>query len=244
VVDGIYRKTGSFASKSKAVSKHNNRAFDCDKFLFQTENGVIDTVMMVASASAINTSQEDLRESIGTVELRVYLVRLFGEEHSVGHVQTYNDLKGPVGNDRKKMATYKTIAPDCRMTFDENCVALTQTNATKNKKKMDMPRPGKMPWAIFRFHYRSRGQFSSPAVVLGRCSQDIDAIEAQKMGLTHSGKTKLQSEAHVVKFDPVPALEIGTKPKVDDVDASTIASSSPVTPLKSAKMSSPAVSKG
>jgi hypothetical protein len=64
------------------------------------------------------------------------------------------------------------------------------------------------------------------------------------MKVTYDDKNKVSSGAHALDLEQVPALPLGaTQNKADDVDSSTVASSVPSTPLKSANVSAPSVNK-
>lgn len=158
VVDGVYRHSHTYLGRS--VSLQKNKKLDFETFLYQTSDGVIDTEMKVAPFTPIMTTPvKQAPETIGTLELRIYVLRSFGDEHTLGDVQTYYKINDDAEDESEEFPTYRVIAPDFRMTFETNCAALDKPRATREKKKMDSKRPGKEPWAILRFHYRSKGEY-------------------------------------------------------------------------------------
>jgi hypothetical protein len=69
-------------------------------------------------------------------------------------------------------------------------------------------------------------------------------VANEDMKVTFDAKDKVNSEVHALDLEQVPALPLGaTQHKADDVDSPTVASSVPSTPLKSANVSDPSVSK-
>ncbi|KAF2683233.1 hypothetical protein K458DRAFT_404821 [Lentithecium fluviatile CBS 122367] len=153
VVDGVYRHAHSYNSKS--VVNQKNKKLKPPKFLYQVKEEVLETDMKVAPAHKPDTTQGDGPGTLGTIELWIYVLRKFGEEHLMGVVPMYYDQNQDTDNDTKDLVTY-----NFRMAFETNCSAFDQVTANRARKKMDMKRPGKEPWAIFRFHYRNKGDRS------------------------------------------------------------------------------------
>jgi hypothetical protein len=114
--------------------------------------------MKVSPASEINAIQGAGRETVGTIELRLYVDRGLDEKHSIGNIRTYYNMEEKTTDERNDVVNYKTIKPDSKMTFEGDCSVLEMGKLKKFKTAMDAKRPGKEPWAIFRFHYRSRGK--------------------------------------------------------------------------------------
>lgn len=112
--------------------------------------------MKVASASIKTSTKADCVETVGTVELRLFVLRREGEEHRISNASTYYNQKHTSGD--KVTVQYKSIAPEFVMEFEENCAALDKNAASKMNQKINARRPGREVWAIFRFHYRSMGQ--------------------------------------------------------------------------------------
>lgn len=173
----------SYSTTSKAVKKHKGVKLDIEKALFQIdgdgvgETNIIDTQMKVAPVSGFNFSQGDEPENIGTIELRLYILRSFGVEHSLdSNVKTYitednseDDADEEANGDdpaiekveekHQKDAKFRSITPDFVIEFEKNCQEIDRKMARNWKKKMTAKRPGEQPWAIFRFHYRSKGMW-------------------------------------------------------------------------------------
>lgn len=157
LVDAVCRKAHFYAGKSVQVQK--NKKLEFDTFLYQTLEGVIDTKMSVSpySGSTKLDKGAEARETIGTLELRVYITRQFGSEHSPSDTRRF-DSKGGLSA-AAPVALYKDMEPHFQMKFEENCSILEGSKATLQKSKISKKHPGTEPWAIFRFHYRSEGKF-------------------------------------------------------------------------------------
>lgn len=151
-IDGVCRKANSYIGKSVQLQK--NKKLDFEKFLYQTPDGIIDTDMLVTTHSGSVVLSKEAPETIGTIELRVYVTRQFGVEHEIDDARRFDKAE-----DDTDTARYKDIAPQYQMTFEKNCSTLEGSKANREKKKINAKRPGTEPWAIFRFHYRSKGEF-------------------------------------------------------------------------------------
>lgn len=153
-MDGVCRKANAFTSKSVQVQK--NKKLDIETILYQTADGLIDTDMSVSRRSGTARLNKDIPETIGTIELRVYITRQFGVDHEINEGCKYDKVEDTDTDTR--LATYKDVPPQFYMTFETNCSTLDGAKATRERKKVYARRPGKEPWAIFRFHYRSKGE--------------------------------------------------------------------------------------
>lgn len=129
-----------------------------ETFLYKTDKGLIDTTISVAPLSEVSVSQGETLETIGTVELRLYVTRQLNVSHTIGSVQKYDSPSPAIQDRAEQTASYKQIAPSYQMTFEPNCAPLEKSKSTREQRKMTVPRPGTEPWAIFRFHYRSKGE--------------------------------------------------------------------------------------
>jgi hypothetical protein len=157
-IDGVLRKAQAYLGK--AVSRQLNKKLDCETFMYQNkENEFLDTEMRVL-ISDIEATKADGPETIGTIEICVFMLRKFGEEYDTDKAVKYYSktlVNFEDNADVPAPPTYKMMAPDFKMGFEENCAILDNRTANRQKKHMDMKRPGDEPWAIFRFHYRSQG---------------------------------------------------------------------------------------
>jgi hypothetical protein len=157
-VDGVLRKASSYIAKT--VHQHKNKKLDIETFLCKDNKGIIDTDMHVAPLSETTVSKGDGPETVGTMELRLFVTRQLGVSHSLGDIKTYNNTKGNVEDDEEvgEAAMYKQLAPEFQMAFEMNAATLERSKLLREQRKITARRPGTEPWAIFRFHYRSIGQ--------------------------------------------------------------------------------------
>jgi hypothetical protein len=155
MVDGICRKANSYAGKSVQLQK--NKKLDVESFLYQTSDGVIDTQMSVAPYTGTTNLSKEAPETVGTIELRVYITRQFDVEHMTNKACTYDQIVED-SQSSASVATYKDVPPQFQMTFEKNCSILEVPKGKREKKKVHAKRPGTEPWAIFRFHYRTKGR--------------------------------------------------------------------------------------
>lgn len=159
MIDGVCRKANSYTSKSVQLQK--NKKLDVESFLYQTPDGVIDTQMSVVPYAGTTNLNKDAPESIGTVEVRVYVIRQFDTEHVIDDACTYDNIKEDA-DCSDSVANFKDVPPQFQMVFEKNCSTLDMAKAKREKKKIHAKRPGTEPWAVFRFHYRTKGKISLP----------------------------------------------------------------------------------
>jgi hypothetical protein len=141
--------------------QNQKKKLDVDSFLYQTSDGVIDTEMSVVPYTGTTNLDKQLCETIGTIELRVYITRQFDVEYEDDDTCKYDKVQE--SDSSARVATYKDVPPQYQMTFEKNCSTLESRKGNAEKKKVHAKRPGKEPWAIFRFHYRAKGTISATA---------------------------------------------------------------------------------
>ncbi|KAI4618604.1 hypothetical protein J4E80_005206 [Alternaria sp. BMP 0032] len=214
-VDGILRKAGSHVAKSVIL---HNRKLDTETFLYKTTKGIIDTTITVAPLEHAATVQDDAAETIGTIELRLYITRQLGDWHEIGKVKKYyahgSDVKDRDTGGIEQKVGYNRIAPIFRMNFEKDTTPLEDKQPKIYQRRADARRP--------------------------------DDILDRDMVMTFDPDDKDIGEAHTLVLEPLPPLTIGAKPpSKNDGDASS-RSESPMpstTPAKSAqtapKISSP-----
>jgi hypothetical protein len=163
-VDGVLRKSNTFTAKCVSVQK--SRKLDIDTFLYKTDADIVDTEMHVTPLSRVITLQGEGPETVGTLELRLYVTRQFNVFHAVNGIDKYHATEGNIEHDTIRTAHFRQIAPQFQMMFEKNSAPLSKREANTEQRKTDARRPGTEPWAIFRFHYRSKGKHSYRLVEL------------------------------------------------------------------------------
>jgi hypothetical protein len=156
VVDGVHRKAHSTIAKT--VHNQKNKKLDTGTFLYKSNEGIIDTEMLVSPLSGVNATQGHSMETIGTLELRLHITRQLDVKHTLSTTQRYYNISGSIEDEEPRTISYKLLPPTFRMTFERNAALLDNVNANREKRRIDATRPGTEPWAIFRFHYRSKGE--------------------------------------------------------------------------------------
>ncbi|KAF2876463.1 hypothetical protein BDV95DRAFT_650561 [Massariosphaeria phaeospora] len=219
-VDGVLRRANSY--KGKSVTRQNNKKLDVDRFLYKTEDGILETEIIATSIPSTVTVQENEPDTIGTLELRIYVLRQFGEEHTLQGVQTYLWSSDELEGDNSSTTGYTTIAPQFMMEYEKNCGQLDKSKSNREQRKCQELRPGRAPWVIFRFHYRSK-----------------ESIKEKKLNMSFSPATRRKAEHRVLEIQEPFLLETGAKtPKIDETASSradTPASTVPSTPIKGLK---------
>ncbi|KAI2482879.1 hypothetical protein Ptr902_05196 [Pyrenophora tritici-repentis] len=195
LIDGTLRKTHPYMGK--AVSKQKQKKLEFGKFLYATDKGVLDTVITASQLQGIESTQSDAPEIIGTIELQLHIIRQLDDYHTIEGICTYND---DTKEKDKAAVNYKLIAPSLRMIPEKNCRVLQPQEAQREQRRLHSRRPGTEPWAIFRFHYRTR-----------------EEIEQQKLQLTFDPADKAHIKAHTLVLDTLPPLMLGGKPQKTDV---------------------------
>ncbi|KAF2281026.1 uncharacterized protein EI97DRAFT_18651 [Westerdykella ornata] len=189
-IDGVYRKAVTF--NGKTVTFQKSRDLGSHTYLFKLpDDTLVDSEVMVERVN-IN-AEEKSSLSIGTIEIRVWVLRRAGDETKFSPPRTFDTCEGtgrttlPVG--------YKTIRPELAMSFDENNSPLLSHLVSRQRKLLSASRPGTEPWAIFRFHYRSQ-----------------DQIEEAGMKRTFAHSMKKKPPPVTLKIQELPPLDV--KPKV------------------------------
>lgn len=142
------------SSSARTVYNQKNKKIEVDTFLYNTGKGPIDTAMLVAPIADCTLSQGEDLETIGTVELRLYITRQLDVFHTITSNNTYDVPE----NQGKRSANYRMIRPTLQMEFEQNCGLLERSKLVRENNKLKLPRPGTEPWAIFCFHYRNKGE--------------------------------------------------------------------------------------
>lgn len=126
--------------------------------MYKTETSTfLDTDMFADQiGTGVLVTPGEMTETIGTIELRVYVTWELGVEYTPRGIDKYHNL-GENGNEVQR-AEFKTIRPTLQMAFEQDSAILDSNSITRKQRKIDQPRPGKGPWAIFRFHYRTPGK--------------------------------------------------------------------------------------
>ncbi|KAF2630893.1 hypothetical protein BU25DRAFT_455948 [Macroventuria anomochaeta] len=247
MVDGVCRKANSYAGKSVQVQK--NKKLDFEKLLYQTPDGVIDSDISVSSRSGPAILNKNAPETIGTIELRVYITRQFGMEHEIDDACKYDRIEDDADTGTR-VASYKDVPPQFHMTFEKNYSTLDGARGNRERRKVYAKRPGNEPWAIFRFHYRTKGMFQLPNREVA-LTVVPESILDKKMELTFdpADKAFTKKEPHALELEPVPTLLLGSKPAGKNDGENSVRTSSPAppdtpaTPTKSSKKAQSAQSK-
>jgi hypothetical protein len=129
-----------------------------EHFLFMTPKGIVDTDIIVAPISREIATRSGAVETIGTIELQLYVARQPDVSCALSGVKRYYTTSGNIEDGDAQHATFKLIVPDFQMSFEQNSAPVDNAKAGRERRKMDARRPGLEPWAIFRFHYRSKGK--------------------------------------------------------------------------------------
>jgi hypothetical protein len=230
IVDGILRKASSYTAKSVYFQKH--KKLDAEKFLYKAGKDVIDTEMLVAPILGVTAISGKGKETVGTMELRLYVTRQLGVTHAPVRYEKYDRISENAEDDEvPKSATYKLIAPTYQMDFEKNAAPLEDGELKREHRKMNTKRPGTEPWAIFRFHYRSKGK-AFLFIRYATANIYIGTIIEHKLGRTYDPRSKDKPEPHTLNLEPVPPLPVGIKAQKDDGTSSTHTSSpAPDVPL-------------
>jgi hypothetical protein len=158
-VDGVLRKASSYIAKT--VNFQKGKKLDVENFLYKTDKGIIDTEVLVAPLEDVTTTQSNAHETIGTLEIRLYITRQLDVSHTIRNVEKYYTVKGNIEDEDEETeqhASYKLLPPTFRTTFEKNSAPLDHVKVNREQKRMNAARPETEPWVIFRFHYRSIGQ--------------------------------------------------------------------------------------
>lgn len=153
VVDGVHRKAATHVAKP--VRSQRGKKLDAETFLYQIPQGIVDTHMLVYPLSGVISSQGEATETVGTIELRLYITRQLGVDYALSDIETYHSVGGDHENGGNRPATFKLMPPTFNMAFEKNSAPLDQSASKKVLGKLNSKRPGTEPWAIVRFHCRS-----------------------------------------------------------------------------------------
>jgi hypothetical protein len=139
------------------VNNQKSKKLDSGTFLYKSRDGILDTIMAVEPVLGANVVQSNGPGTVGTIELRLYITRQLGVQHHLSNVKKYYHTSGNIEDEELQTSIYKLLPPTFQMAFEKNSAVLDDRTANREKRRMDTTRPGTEPWAIFRFHYRSKG---------------------------------------------------------------------------------------
>jgi hypothetical protein len=131
------------------VHNQKNKKLDIPTFLYKSKEGIFDTEIFVEPIYGTSATQSQGVETIGTIELRLYITRQLGVHHSLNNVDRYYNIGGNIEDEELHTNTYKLLPPTFQMAFEKNAAVLDNITANREKRKMDAARPGTTPWAIF-----------------------------------------------------------------------------------------------
>ncbi|OAL53333.1 hypothetical protein IQ07DRAFT_597652 [Pyrenochaeta sp. DS3sAY3a] len=153
VVDGVVRKA---VSTTTQTVKHQKKKIKTNTFLLLTEKGTVYAAMFVEPLTNTQLFEGDGYETIGTIELRLYVTRRLHVSHSASASASGRMAYNAV-DQSNDAANYRKIRPTLQMGFKQNgVVPLDESEAKREDNKLKSERPGTEPWAIIRFHYRNR----------------------------------------------------------------------------------------
>lgn len=136
-----------------------NKKIEVEAFLYKTSKGIIDTTMLVAPVSEPGVSQGESSGTLGTVQLHLYITRELDVFHTLRNIQSYETSASQIETNIQNTMGHEEIPPTFHMEFEKNSAPLDTARLAREQRKMKAPRPGTEPWAIFCFHYRSKGEF-------------------------------------------------------------------------------------
>ncbi|KAF2105260.1 hypothetical protein BDV96DRAFT_655798 [Lophiotrema nucula] len=206
-VDGVCRRSKNTSGKS---ATRRSEKLDCINWLVKTESGVVETECEVTALPDDKTKEDVERcPHVGTIEVRLYVLRQFGEERALQLPEQtcfYFDKE-----DDEYMAPDEgsaKIPAQTYLRFEKNSTILDKNQANRYLKHARSKRPGKQEWAVFRFHYRSK-----------------ESILEKNLSLTFVDKDKSFNkkpahELHIEKVD-MDALRTPAKAEEDDEEEST-----------------------
>jgi hypothetical protein len=226
VVDGVLRKAGVYSAQTVRYQK--NKKLDIEKFLFEVSQGIIETNMLVTPIVGVAATLGEELGTVGTMELRLYITRQLDVTCSIDGIEKYHNTNRSVEDEGSCCVTYKLLPPTFYMTFDKNSATLDRAKASREKRKADANRPGMEPWAIFRFHYRSRGKHLL-VLLFVQADSVAEAINERGMKMSYDPTSKAKTEPHTLAIEQVPPLFVDTKLDINDGDSST-QTTSPMAP--------------
>ncbi|KAF2650841.1 hypothetical protein K491DRAFT_761458 [Lophiostoma macrostomum CBS 122681] len=207
-IDGICRKAHTIISK--AVQAHKSKKIGFDKFLFHTKDGIINTEIFANDVPSGLKFEDGETATIGVIELRLCIIRRLGDEHALRDAPVYYEHIDE-GLDVDAAAVYSSIVPQFTMTFDKDVQALDKTKSAAWQRKMQAKRPGDKPWAIFRFHYRTKQSILENELEPSFCAAD-----------------KKYDSPYTLEIEELPMLDIPQKPaKAGESEEASTRHSSP-----------------
>ncbi|KAF2474981.1 uncharacterized protein BDR25DRAFT_340611 [Lindgomyces ingoldianus] len=220
LVDGILRQTK--IDKSTSVKKKNYHS-DITKFRFQYDKEVKETEIMATKIDSNVNLVEGEEEIFGMIEVRISVLRRFGQEYSLRDIALYPDDPED-GHEETEEAGYTKIAPQFRITHDKNVPFMNRRSAREKFKQCKDQRPGKEPWAVFRYYYRT-----------------LQSILDANLHVSTSEETNVKGETRALDIEEVPLLKIGDTPGKSEAEndgrstrQSTPGNNWPDTPAKGA----------
>jgi hypothetical protein len=120
--------------------------------------------MLVAKVPSHLSVKEKGDRNLGTIELRINALRRAGDEHALQDIDPFYAVKeeGFISSELEECESemsFTRIPPQFIITCEKKATPLDAKVARRHRTKMDGTRPGTEAWAVFRFHFRSKGTY-------------------------------------------------------------------------------------
>lgn len=194
LVDGVLRNMKTH--NSKAVRRHDkNEIFD--HVLVHHNPALREALLKVGPLRDGIQVQEGSGPSVGTIEIRISVLRRAGESHILTDVNHFLEVKDWVEKPLNQVQ-YSILPPTYEIKLVEDGLKdLSKSQRQARIKQAKNPRPGFAPWAVFRFFYRSK-----------------DSIAQNRLPLTFDNYS-MPGKPHVLQIEPVPDFPASLKLDLD-----------------------------
>ncbi|ORX97609.1 hypothetical protein BCR34DRAFT_607209 [Clohesyomyces aquaticus] len=193
-VDGVLR---AWKINQTTVVKKKTYKGDIDKFRFRYDKEVKESEIFTTALPDDLDIVEGEAQIFGVIEVRTYVVRRFEDTHEIDKSETYHEHVED-GNEEVETAGYAKIPPSMRLTHERNNAFMNRRTAREKLHQCNDARPGKRPWTVFRFYYRT-----------------LQSIRDAGLHETFSQDHQVKAVPRELVMEQVPAL------KVDDVPPET-----------------------
>lgn len=154
VVDGVLRNSEKTTRKTEKKERKPER-FDRG-FYAQSKTSIVQAEMEIKAldVSAYPSVQVDGKDSVGTIEVRISVLRDEHEErHKLDDVRSFETIMD--WKEAHRTPSYSKVRPVQQVDLVPSDQQPTKTQMTKLRLRSSGHRPGSKPWVVFRFYYRT-----------------------------------------------------------------------------------------
>ncbi|OCL13347.1 hypothetical protein AOQ84DRAFT_114143 [Glonium stellatum] len=176
LIDGVLRMSKVHSGMTgKILRKVDNFS----QFYAKQDSTMFEAALKTKALRSDIELQKGGRETVGTIEVRISVLRRVGETYSLTDANQWYEVEDWYEQYGRK-GVYTLVPPCYEMELEgDPCVGFSKSQKQTRIRKNKTPRPGTGPWATLRFLYRSKEAIARAELPLTYKHPSIRAIAHQ-----------------------------------------------------------------